>query len=156
MAEIIASVTEVVRAAPEVVWAIFTDYHDAHPAVLPRPAFGELVVERGGTGAGTVFTIELNEGVRTRKLRMNVTEPQPGRVLMESDADSDLVTTFTVEPSDGGRDSRVTIATRWTRGGVRGLLERAFAPALMRPVFRAELRNVEKLARDRSGAAAAV
>jgi hypothetical protein len=154
VAEIIASVTEVVRAAPEVVWDIFTDYHDLHPRVLPRPAFGALVVERGGRGAGTVFTVELREGPRTRKMRMNVTEPQPGRVLMESDQDSDLVTTFTVEPSDGGRDSRVTITTRWTRGGLRGWLERTFGPALMRPVFRAELRNVEQLARERSGAAA--
>ena len=152
MAEIIASVTEVVRAAPAVVWAIFTDYHDAHPAVLP-PAFGALVVERGGRGAGTVFTVELREGPRTRKMRMQVTEPQPGRVLLESDMDSDLVTTFTVEPSDGGRDSRVTITTRWTRGGVRGVLERMVAPALMRPVFRAELRNVEKLARERAATA---
>lgn len=155
MAEIIASVTEVVRAAPEVVWGIFIDYHDAHQRVLPRPAFGALVVERGGRGAGTVFTVELREGPRTRTLRMDVTEPQPGRVLMEADRDSDLVTTFTVEPSDGGRDSRVTITTRWTRGGVRGWLERLVGPPLMRPVFREELRNVERLARERAAAAPA-
>lgn len=154
MAEIIASVTELVRAAPHVVWDIFTDYHDAHDRVLPRPAFGKMVVERGGRGAGTVFTIELREGARTRTMRMDVTEPQPARVLMESDRDSDLVTTFTVEPSDGGRHSRVTITTRWTRGGLRGFLERMFGPPLMRPVFRAELRNVEKLARERAAAAA--
>ena len=59
-------------------------------------------------------------GGKVMSLRMEVTEPQPGRVLMESDVASDMVTTFTVEPSDGGRDSRVTIATRWTRGGLRG------------------------------------
>lgn len=154
MAEIIVTATAVVRAPPPVVYGIFIDYHDAHPRVLPRHAFGALVVEQGGTGAGTVFAVELRQGPRTRTLRMRVTEPQPGRVLMESDVDSDMVTTFTVEPADGGRESRVTIATRWTRGGVAGLLERLIAPPLMRPVFRAELRNVEQLARERSGAAA--
>ncbi len=155
MAEIIVSATALVQAAPEVVYGIFTDYHDAHPRVLPRKAFGALVVERGGTGAGTVFTVELRQGPRTKLLRMEVTEPQPGRVLMEKDVDSDMVTTFTVEPADGGRDSRVTITTRWTRAGIAGLVERLVAPPLMRPVFLTEIRNVEQLARERAGAARA-
>ncbi|HST58947.1 MAG TPA: SRPBCC family protein [Longimicrobium sp.] len=155
MAEIIVSATAVVQAAPEVVYGIFTDYHDAHPRVLPKRAFGALVVERGGTGAGTVFTVELRQGPRTKVLRMEVTEPQPGRVLMEKDVDSDMVTTFTVEPADGGRDARVTITTRWTRAGIAGLVERLIAPPLMRPVFLEEIRNVEQLARERAGAARA-
>lgn len=155
MAQIIVSASAVVRAAPEVVYRIFADYHDAHPRVLPKNAFGALVVEQGGTGAGTVFTVELRQGPRTKVLRMRVTEPQPGRVLMESDLDSDMVTTFTVEPADGGRDSRVTITTRWTRGGVAGMLERLAVPPFMRPVFRAEIRNVEQLARELSAAAPA-
>lgn len=146
------SATAVVRAAPEVVYGIFRDYHDAHPRVLPKRAFGALVVERGGTGAGTAFTVELRQGPRTRLLRMEVTEPQPGRVLMEKDVDSDMVTTFTVEPADGGRDARVTITTRWTRAGLAGFLERKIAPPLMRPVFREEIRNVEQLARERAAA----
>ncbi len=148
------SASAVVRAAPEVVYGIFTDYHDLHPRVLPGHAFGALVVVEGGTGAGTVFTVELRQGPRTKLLRMRVTEPQPGRVLMESDVDSDMVTTFTVEPADGGRDSRVTITTRWTRGGVAGVVERLVAPLFMRPVFRAEIRNVETLARERAAAPA--
>ena len=86
-------------------------------------------------------------------LRCEVTEPEPGRVLVESDVASDLVTTFIVEPSDGERDSRVTISTRWTRGGVRGFVERILAPRILQPVYRQELRNVEQLARKRSGAA---
>jgi hypothetical protein len=156
VAEILVSETAVLRAAPEVVYAIFADYVDAHPRVLPRPPFGDLVVERGGIGAGTRFRVEGLERGKMRSLTCEVTEPQPGRVLVESDVASDLVTTFTVEPSDGGRDARVTISTRWTRGGVRGFVERMLAPRILRPVYRQELRNVEQLARERSGAARTV
>jgi hypothetical protein len=154
VAEILVSVMAILRAPPAVVYAIFADYHEAHPSVLPRPPFGELVVERGGVGAGTLFRVEGQQGGKMQTLRCEVTEPEPGRVLVESDVASDLVTTFIVEPSDGGRDSRVTISTRWTRGGLRGFVERILAPRILQPVYRQELRNVEQLARKRTGAAA--
>lgn len=153
MAEIVISAAATVQAAPEVVYGIFADYHEAHPSVLPRPHFGALVVERGGTGAGTVFTVEMRQPGGMRTLRMEVSEPRPGRVLVETDTASDLVTTFTVEPVDGGRRARVMITTRWTRGGIRGALERLLMPPLARPIFLQEIRNVERLARDRSAAA---
>lgn len=149
MAEIIISETAVMQAAPDVVYSIFADYHEAHPSVLPRPHFGALVVERGGTGAGTRFRVEVGR----KTYRMDVTEPQPGRVLLESDLDSDLTTTFAVEPAGGG--SRVTITTRWTQGGLQGWLMRTLGPRLARPIYREELRNVERLARERSAASTA-
>jgi hypothetical protein len=152
VAEIIISETAVMQAAPEVVYGIFADYHEAHPGVLPRPHFGALVVERGGTGAGTRFRVDIRQGRGRKTYRMDVTEPQPGRVLVESDLDSDLTTTFTVEPADGG--SRVTITTRFTQGGPGGWLMRTFGPRLARPIYREELRNVERLARERSPASA--
>lgn len=149
MPEIIVEVSAPVRAAPEVVYGIFADYHDRHPRVLPRPHFGELVVERGGTGAGTVFRVGVARGPRTY-FRMEVTEPEPGRVLKETDLDSDLWTTFTVDPAEGGRASVVTLHTRWTRGGVQGLVERLLAPPLLRRIYAQELRNVDQLARELS------
>lgn len=148
------SATVDVQAAPQAVYAIFTDYRDAHPRALPRPHFGALVVERGGTGAGTVFTVEVRQGLGMRTLRMEASEPHPGRVLVEKHLDSDLFTTFTVEPLDGGRQARVTITTRYTRGGVQGFLERLLLPPLAAGVLRQEIRNVERLARERSAAAA--
>ena len=48
---------------------------------------------------------------RTREYRMRVTEPEPGRVLTESDMNSNLVTTFTVTPQNAA--SRVEIYTPW-------------------------------------------
>ena len=74
-------------------------------------------------------------------------------VLLESDLDSDLTTTFAVEPVDGG--SRVTITTRFTQGGLGGWLMRTLGPRLARPIYREELRNVERLARERSAASTA-
>ncbi len=149
MAEIVIRGTAVVQAPPQVVYGIFADYHDGHPHVLPRPHFGRLVVERGGTGAGTRFTVQAREGMKMRTYRMDVTEPEPGRLLVETDVDSDLSTHFLVEPADGGA-ARVTITTRYTRPGVRGWLESRLLPGLAGPVFRQELRNVERLARERS------
>lgn len=151
MAEIVIRGTAVLQAPPEVVYGIFADYHEGHPSVLPRPHFGRLVVERGGTGAGTRFTVEAREGLKMRTYRMDVSEPEPGRLLVEKDVGSDLVTHFRVEPADGGT-SRVTITTRYTRGGVRGWLESMLLPTLAGPVFQQELRNVERLAQQRSAA----
>jgi Polyketide cyclase / dehydrase and lipid transport len=157
MPQNVASASAVVHAAPQVAYGILIDYRELHPRILPRPPFGELVVETGGLGAGTVFTVEAREGTRIRKLRMEATEPQPGRLLMETDLNpqSDLVTTFAVEPMDGGRHSRVTITTRWTRDGLRGWIERLLVIPLMQAIFRKEIANLDQLARERSSSTAA-
>lgn len=148
----IVSATSAVAAPADVVYGILADYHDGHPRILPRSSFGELTVESGGTGAGTIFRVQSRQATGMKTFRMRVSEPQPGRVLVESDLDSDLVTTFTVDPADGGNGCRVTIETRWTRGGVLGWLERTLIPPLARPVFHQEIRNLEALARERAPA----
>jgi hypothetical protein len=130
-----------------VAFGILADYRHGHPHILPRPHFGALTVEAGGTGAGTIFRVETRQIGGMKTFRMRVSEPQPGRVLMESDVDSDLTSVFTVDPVDGG--CRVTIETRWTRGGVKGLLERVLLPRLARPIYLREIANLEALARQR-------
>ena len=60
---------------------------------------------------------------------MRVTEPEPGRVLVESDTNSSLVTTTTVTPD--GSASWVRISTTWD-GRASGFFERLFAPGLCR------------------------
>lgn len=154
MAEIIVSASAPVQAPPAVVYGILADYRDGHPHILPRPHFGALVVESGGRGAGTVFTVQARQGMKMHTFRMAVTEPEPGRVLVETDQDprSDLVSTFIVDPAEGGH-SRVTITTRWTRGGVRGFLESLLLPRLAAPIYRKEIANLEALARQRAGTA---
>ena len=152
MAEIIISASETVQAPPSVAYRILADYVDGHPHILPRPPFGALVVESGGRGAGTVFTVQSRQGMKMITYRMSVTEPEPGRVLVETDQDpkSDLVSTFTVDAAPGGH-SRVTITSRWTRAGVQGLIERLLIAPLAVPIYRKEIANLERLARERAG-----
>lgn len=152
MAQVTISASAVIHAAPTAAYGVLIDYREGHPGILPRPPFGELVVESGGTGAGTVFRVQTREGMKMKTYRMAVTEPQPGRLLMESDTESDLVSTFLVQPVDGGR-SRVTITTRYTRGGLQGALERLLLPVLAGPIYRKEIANLEQAARRRSAAA---
>ena len=53
----------------------------------------------------------MTAGGRTREYQMKVAEPEPGRVLTESDTNSSAVTTFTVSPQGGA--SLVQISTAW-------------------------------------------
>ena len=61
---------------------------------------------RGGVGAGTEIRFQLKAGGRTLQYHGHVTEPEPGRVLRETDTESDLVSTFTVDSASGGRSER--------------------------------------------------
>ena len=45
--------------------------------------------------------IKMTAGGRTCEYRMKVAEPEPGRILTESDTDSSAVTAFTVSPQGG-------------------------------------------------------
>ncbi len=135
----------VVPATPERVYGTLADYRSAHPQILPPNAFAGLEVEQGGYGAGTVFRVSLRNPGGLKEMRMAVTEPEPGRVLVESDLDSDLVTTFTVQPADNSQQSHVEIETRWTaRSGLAGMVDRWVMPPLMRMVFRQELKLLER------------
>jgi hypothetical protein len=61
-----------------------------------------------------------------------------------------MATTFTVDPEDAGRNSRVTIATRYTKAGPSGWLERWLVPRFLRTVYAAELRELDVQARART------
>lgn len=147
-----------VLAAPaDRVYAAIADYRDAHPRILPRPEFVDLEVEAGGYGAGTRIRYSMRAFGRTRSGRAEISEPEPGRVLVERDATNDLVTTFIVEPVDApaGAESprtRVTISTelRVSRNG-RGLatrLERALAAPFLRKLYLRELAQLEVVASE--------
>src|SRR5215218_6442166 len=113
-----------VNAPAAVVYGIISDYRNGHPHILPKPYFEWLEVEQGGRGEGTVIRFQMRVLGQSRVMRAVVTEPEPGRVLVETDTGgSGPVTTFTVEPEESG--SRVTFSTELTSaGGPVGLLER--------------------------------
>ena len=133
-------------APVDTVYHYLADMREHHPRFLP-PAFSDFEVESGGVGAGTVARYKLSAGRRTREYRVTVAEPEPGRVLTESDTNSSAVTTFTVAPR--GDASLVRISSAWDgAGGVGGLLERMFAPRVLRAIYADELRRLDAYARD--------
>jgi hypothetical protein len=139
-----------VDAPAEAVYGYIADMREHHPQFLP-PAFSDFEVEAGGVGAGTITRFKVTAGGRSREYRMQVAEPEPGRVLTESDTASSLVTTFTVTPE--GETSRVTISSTWDgAGGVGGFFERLFAPRVMRGIYADELRRLNDYARQQQAA----
>jgi Polyketide cyclase / dehydrase and lipid transport len=147
MARNVVAVEAMVDAPADTVFRYIADMRDHHPRFLP-PAFSGFQVESGGVGAGTVTRFTMTAGGRAREYRMKVAEPEPGRVLTESDMNSTAVTTFTVSPRDGA--SVVQISTAWDgAGGIGGLFERMFAPRVLRAIYADELKRLDAYARER-------
>lgn len=137
------SASALIQAPAQDLYAIIADYHQGHPQILPKPPFVSLAVEEGGTGAGTIIRIQMRVLGQLQTFRAVITEPEPGRVLVETN-DTGYVTTFTVEPRAEGQHAQVTIATEITgRTGLLGALERWFVTRLLRPVY---VRELEQLA----------
>ena len=139
------SYTAPIAASPESVYRVIADYRDGHPRILPS-AFRNMVVEKGGVGAGTQTRFEVHAFGQTQSIRHEVFEPEPGRVLVERDRDVASQTTFTVDPADGG--SRVTIHSELlSRSGIGGVIERFLSRRFLLRLYREELANLEREAR---------
>ena len=137
-------------APAETVYRYIADMHGHHPRFLP-PAFSDFRVESGGVGAGTITRFKVTAGGRSRVYRMSVAEPDPGRILTESDTSSSLVTTTTVSPQ--GASSLVQISTAWDGArGIGGMFERMFAPRVMRAIYADELKRLDTYAREHRSA----
>jgi hypothetical protein len=147
MATIHVSAERIVDAPADHVYGYMREHH---PHFLP-PAFSDFSVESGGVGAGTVTRFKLQVGGRTREGRMEVAEPEPGRILTESDTASSLVTTFTVDPE--GERCRVRISTTWEgASGIGGFFERTFAPRVLRGLYADELERLNRYALEHAAA----
>jgi uncharacterized protein YndB with AHSA1/START domain len=150
MAKILISTERAVEAPPETVYGYIADMREHHPRFLP-PAFSDFRVESGGVGAGTVTRFKITAGGRTREYQMKIAEPEPGRILTESDTGSSAVTTFTVSPQ--GTASLVQISTSWDGAhGIGGFFERMFAPRVMRAIYLDELNRLDAYAREQHSA----
>lgn len=145
------SATARIRARADVLYRLIADYREGHPRILPRPPFVDLVVEQGGVGAGTVILTRMKVMGSTQSFRATVSEPVPGRELVET-TDTGYVTTFRVEPEDqeqgaGGEISRVTIHTVMAgRSGFAARLEAWMTARLLLPVYRRELALLAEVA----------
>ena len=148
MAEVYVTSERRIGAPAARVYEYIRDYRQHHPKFLP-PNFSDFRVEQGGVGAGTIFTCTSTAARRTRQFRMLVSEPEPGRVLVESDQLSSIVTHFTVTPE--GEHCRVKIETRWQGArGIGGFFERLFAPRVLRGVYADELGRLDRYARQQA------
>jgi len=132
-----------IEAPAAAVYGVFADYREAHPRILPTSFFGPLVVEQGGYGAGTIIRVEGRVAGRSRFLRGIVTEPEPGRLLVESYPEDRMVTSFRVEAEPGGGACTATITTDSPRpSGIAGWIEERVARWILARVFREELELV--------------
>ena len=128
----------VIPAPASRVYGLIADYRKGHPSILPPEYFEDLVVEEGGRGAGTRIRFTMKAFGSREVSRASVTEPEPGRVLVETVQGKEIVTTFTVAPTPDG-NAQVTIDTRYVAKGLRGWFEALFVPGYLKKVYAAEL-----------------
>ncbi|HTP10544.1 MAG TPA: SRPBCC family protein [Anaerolineae bacterium] len=151
------SASAIINAPARQIYTILADYHGGHPRILPRQYFSALEVKQGGVGAGTALRFQMRASGTTRTFLADVTEPEPGRVLvesnrLESDPTSTSVTTFTVDPINGDQQARVTISTALS---ISNWLEGLFTTMFLRRVYAQELKQIVALAAERQASSSA-
>lgn len=137
MGQVKATAQRTFNAPAEQVFAALADYSGTRSKMLTEH-FSEYEVRQGGAGDGTVVHWKLAAtSKRVRDCLFTVTVPEDG-TLVERDANSSMVTTWTVTPEDAG--SKVAVETTWTgAGGIGGFFERTFAPGGLTKIYDAQL-----------------
>lgn len=141
MAQVSASSSITIAQAPAQVLAALADYETVRPRILPEQYLDYSVVE-GGQGSGTVaqWTLQATSK-RSRNVLASVSVE--GSTITEKDANSSMVTTWTVAASGAG--SEVTTTTEWKgAGGIGGFFEKTFAPRGLAKIQAQTLANLEK------------
>jgi len=143
------SAERLMDAPAEVLYHCIADYREHHrPEGFLPPVFSGFVISRGGVGAGTEASWVVDVGGRKRTITATISEPVPGRTLVESG--SGVETTFTVEPSDDRR-TLVRFDTVIGERGLRGLLNRLFVGKILGPIYDDELRRLQAYAQGHDG-----
>jgi hypothetical protein len=134
MSQVVATAERIVRAPAEQVRTALADYEGTRRRLLPEQ-FSDYRVESGGQGAGTrVHWRFAATSKRVRDQLLEVSRPTDD-TLVETDANSSMVTTWTVHPADAGLTT-VRVRTTWNgAGGIGGFFERTFAPKGLRRVY---------------------
>jgi hypothetical protein len=141
MGQVSAASTVLINAAPDAVLAAVADYAGVRPKILPAQYSAYQVLE-GGQGAGTVVTWKL-QATKSRVREVKATVDVAGKTVIEKDANSTLVTNWTVAPA--GEGASVTVKTSWNgAGGIGGFFEKTFAPLGLRKIQAETLENLKK------------
>jgi hypothetical protein len=138
------SAERLMNAPADVVYHCIADYRSHHrPDGFLPPAFEDFEIDEGGVGAGTRLHWVVVSGGTRRTVAATVSEPEPGRTLVETA--TGIETTFTVEPAAAGH-SRVRFDTVIDEGGIQGILYRLFAGRIHGPIYEDELARLEAYA----------
>jgi hypothetical protein len=128
------------------------DYREHHrPEGFLPPAISAFEVRSGGVGAGTEASWTVDLGGRTRRMSAVITEPEPGRRLVETG--DGVVTTFTVSPAGSG--CVVRFETEFDEPGLGGVMLRIAIGRILGPLYADELARLEAYARQHTALAAA-
>jgi hypothetical protein len=147
MTRSIVSASAVIPAPPERIYGILADYHQGHPAIVPKKYFRKLEVESGGQGAGTKLRLEMRVLGSTYVSKHVVSEPEPGRVLVEANVDGSTKTTFTVESLSGKTTTLLVIETEFAvQKGFAGKIQRMLTQTMLRRIYTKELKLIRRYA----------
>src|ERR1700753_2324473 len=125
MGQVSAASTILINVEPAATLAAVADYQKVRPRIL-SPQYSEYEVLQGGQGAGTVAKWKL-QATKSRVRDVQVDVDVAGHSVIEKDANSSMIITWTVAPAAPG--SSVTVKTTWTgAGGGKGFFEKTFAP----------------------------
>lgn len=153
MSTIHVEFSQVIDATPEEIHAVVADYRVGHPAILPKPYFSDLTIEQGGFGAGTVIRFYVQVMGRKYPYHQRVTEPVPGRKIVETDIETGQFSSFTFEPVNA-RQTRVTIQIDTPASpGLMGVLERLTQAAFSRRLLNIELQQLANYVKSQRTAA---
>ena len=87
-----------------------------------------------------------------QSFHQRVSEPEPGRILVEQDIDSiqNVTTIFKVIPVEQGQKSHVEITTKMNPSpGLKGFVERVVVSIFNPPIYRKELKLLESVAQKK-------
>jgi hypothetical protein len=136
-----------INAPAELIYRILADYRNEHPHILPKPYFLSMDVEEGGYGAGTIVNFEMRLLGQRQAFHSAITEPEPGRLLVEADLRSGARTAFQVIPTENEGESQVTISTE-----LKGInpIQGYVAKLILQRVYREELELLAKAAEEQA------
>jgi hypothetical protein len=141
MAQVTARTERTIEAPAERVRTALADYETVRPTILTEH-YGDYRVEAGGVGPGTRvhWTLQATKK-RVRDQLVEVSIPAEDRIV-ERDANSSMVTTWTITP-EGTDRSVVAVETTWNgASGIGGFFERTFAPKGLQRIHDGVLSNL--------------
>lgn len=141
MGQVSAASTILLNVEPAAALAAVADYQTVRPKIL-SPQYSDYQVLQGGQGAGTVAKWKL-QATKSRVRDVQATVDVAGHSVIEKDANSSMIITWTVAPAGPG--SSVTVKTTWTgAGGIKGFFEKTFAPLGLKRIQGEVLANLKR------------